>query len=404
MNIAFIHPRWPGDEGTGATHSATQIVDGLIDRGHDVTIFCQQPDTGTELNRYRIHSLDPSGFPYHSPTQLNRELLSCESSLKEHDVVHSYIMPTLPAVAQVSNQGTPSIVTLNAYAAVCPKNDLRYLDHRACTSNGVLKCIRCSSQTSVGSGGRTAAYRTAGRLWNLRIVRRIQRCHDAIDGYHALSPHVKRTYDEFGFDASTIRVVPNILDPAFETPHRSAFTEPYRLLYVGSLGHRKGVDRLPRLVGTLRDQSVDVTLTVVGTGELRDRLADRISTAGLADAIDLRGHVPYERLPGVYADHDLFVYPGRWDEPFGRVFLEAMSAGTPVVSTDVGSVAEIVGNAGAVTDQSVSALADGVRSTLDEQTLARKSRAGKERLNRYRSPAVIPQFEALYERVRGKAD
>jgi glycosyltransferase involved in cell wall biosynthesis len=296
------------------------------------------------------------------------------------------------------------VVTLNAYAAVCPKNDLRYLDRRRCTSNGTFKCARCSAQTSDGSGIRSAAYRTAGRLWNLRIVKRIQRCHDAIDGYHALSPHVKRTYDEFGFDASRIRVVPNILDPAFETPHRSAFTEPYRLLYVGSLGHRKGVDRLPRLVRTLRDQSVDVTLTVVGTGELQDRLDDRVSTAGLADAVDLRGHVPYERLPGVYADHDLFVYPGRWDEPFGRVFLEAMAAGTPVVSTDVGSVAEIVGDAGTVTGQSMSALADAVRSMLDERTLAQKSRVGKGRVDAYRSMEVIPQFETLYDRVRAKDD
>jgi glycosyltransferase involved in cell wall biosynthesis len=114
--------------------------------------------------------------------------------------------------------------------------------------------------------------------------------------------------------------------------------------------------------------------------------------------------MPDERLPRVYADHDLVVYPGRWDEPFGRVFLEAMAAGTPVVSTDVGSVAEIVGDAGTVTGQSMSALADAVRSMLDERTLAQKSRVGKGRVDAYRSLEVIPQFETLYDRVRAKDD
>jgi archaellum biogenesis ATPase FlaH len=51
MEIAFIHPSWPGDEGTGATYTATQIVTGLAERGHDVTVYCtEKPSDEAEIS------------------------------------------------------------------------------------------------------------------------------------------------------------------------------------------------------------------------------------------------------------------------------------------------------------------------------------------------------------------
>ncbi|AKH97427.1 glycosyl transferase family 1 [Halanaeroarchaeum sulfurireducens] len=43
MHIGFIHPSYPSAEGTGATHSATQIVYGLAEAGHNIDVYCPDP-------------------------------------------------------------------------------------------------------------------------------------------------------------------------------------------------------------------------------------------------------------------------------------------------------------------------------------------------------------------------
>jgi hypothetical protein len=75
MQIAFIHPRFPSAEGTGATHSATQIVTGLADAGHDITVYClEEPDKGAEISGLKLRHL--SGHSKHPHTQYFTKPLS----------------------------------------------------------------------------------------------------------------------------------------------------------------------------------------------------------------------------------------------------------------------------------------------------------------------------------------
>lgn len=75
MHIAFIHPSFPSAEGTGATHSATQIVTGLSEAGHDIDVYCaaepQPDDISSNLELY--HLSGESRHP-HTNTKLNREV------------------------------------------------------------------------------------------------------------------------------------------------------------------------------------------------------------------------------------------------------------------------------------------------------------------------------------------
>lgn len=296
---------------------------------------------------------------------------------------------------------TATVVTLNAYRGVCPKNDLRYLDREPCTSNGLAKCSVCSIATSGGHDEYGRAYRSASRLGNLKLVRESERKADRIDGYHALSPHVKETYAGFGFPAERISVIPNILDERFCFDGEPDFSEPYELLYVGSLDRHKGVDRLVPILDQLRRQSSSTfQLTVVGDGGLQSELEQQATTRGLSDAVSFTGRLPNEELPAVFASHDLFVYPGRWNEPFGRVFLESLAAGTPVVASDVGSIDDIIGDGGIVTDGSVEGFSESVARICDAETLTALSFEAKQVVEQYRPENVVPEIIELYERSR----
>ncbi|GGN09856.1 glycosyltransferase family 4 protein [Halarchaeum nitratireducens] len=406
LDLGFLHPTYPASEGTGASHSATRIVAEVAARGHDVTVYCRETpgDDATAPAGATLRSLDRSGYPYHTGQQFDRALRDVRADLAAHDVVHSYVMNALPVLGDLAREtDTATVLTLNAYGAVCPKNDLRYMDREPCTSNGLAKCTACALATSPGHDEYGAPYRAASRLGYLDLVRRGERVADAVDAYHALSGHIEATYGEFGFPTERFAVVPNLLDERFDRPHESGFEPPYDLLYVGSLDEHKGVDRLvPALARLNADSDDDYRLTVVGDGGLRSDVEARAADAGLADAVTCTGWMANDDLPGVFARHDCFLYPGRWDEPFGRVFLEALGTGTPVVATDVGSVADIVGAGGRVVEGGVDALAAGVRDLADDG-FERASRAARERVDDYRPATVVPQFIALYERARERA-
>jgi glycosyltransferase involved in cell wall biosynthesis len=218
-----------------------------------------------------------------------------------------------------------------------------------------------------------------------------------IDGFHALSPHVRDAYVDFGYERDKIDVIPNILDSQFDIKHISNFKEPINLLYVGALKKSKGIDRLIDVFSAVQERTeLAVLLTIVGDGPFENDLRREIETKDLTELIEMRGHTSYNCLPSVYANHDLFLYPGRWDEPFGRVFLEAMATGTPIVTTDVGSANDIIGRAGKVTQMDNDSLIDGVLSALNYQLLQEYSEVGKRRIDQYRISEIVPRFEELY--------
>lgn len=406
MKVAFVHPRAPGGEGTGAAHSATRIVDHLQAVGCDVTVYClAEPEDGA-AGAYDCRRLDVDGFPFHSALALDARLRALAGELAGYDVVHSYLPRTLPAMDRLGRT-TPAatVVTLNAYGGVCPKNDLRHLDREACRRNGLLRCAACSLATSGGHADRGRAYRSVSRLGNLTLIGRSDPSAPGVDGLHALSEHVKEIYAGFGYPRRRTTVVPNLLDERFRGEHTSDFSPPYRLLFVGGIEEHKGVLLLPGMLDELeRRRPGDFRLTIVGEGGAAGRLDRAIRRRGLGGAVDRRGAVPHGTLPPVYAGHDLFLFPSVWDEPFGRVLLEALAAGTPVVGSDVGAVAEIVGEAGVVTERETGALASSVLDLVEGDELRRRSRAARERAGHFTAAEQGPRLLRLYRDARRRAD
>jgi glycosyltransferase involved in cell wall biosynthesis len=167
------------------------------------------------------------------------------------------------------------------------------------------------------------------------------------------------------------------VDPGFFAPGEEHGWS-WRLLYVGRLDERKGVDAA---VETLAHLPEAATLTVLGSGddrflaELRD-LAGRI---GVEARVEF-GLRPRDELPAAYAAADALLFPTRWEEPWGLVPLESMSAGTPVIATGTGGSAEFLrdGENALVVgrDATPDTLAGAVQRLAGEPELRRRLRAG----------------------------
>ncbi|MFP9193578.1 glycosyltransferase family 4 protein [Natrialbaceae archaeon A-CW1-1] len=409
MRIAFVHPGSPSAEGTGAVHSATLIGESLIERGHDVVFYCTE-EVDQSYSSTKTVELDmPKITVKNKYGKINKAILRSRDDFGEFDIVHSYLMRTIPSITKLGStyDSLTTVVTLNAYGGVCPKNDLMFENRIDCQEQSSVRCGKCilkSKSELPQKPNRGNVYRK-GRVFhhsmkdfrNISIVNSCRKLSNNIDAYQALSAHVKSKYSTFGFDSERIEVIPNILDERFcQTAHQQE-DGPTRLLYVGGIKSHKGADRLPRIFKDLKDCDEDYELTIVGEGELKYDIRENIKSNSLSNEIDLMGFVNHSDLPGIYHKHDIFVYPGRWDEPFGRVFLESLASGTPIVSSDVGSVSEIIGDGGVTVQGSTQSFVKAIEYVREEQSRFSENAVIESR--RFTREKVIQEIEKLYKKA-----
>lgn len=149
------------------------------------------------------------------------------------------------------------------------------------------------------------------------------------------------------------------------------------VLYVGTLEPRKNVDVLIRAFGrVVREQELPHSLVLVGgRGWMTQSIQKAIADAGIGDRLIMPGYVARAELPLWYCGADLFVYPSTY-EGFGFPVLEAMSAGTPVITSNASSLPEIASDAGLlVPPREVNQLAATMASILTDGSLAASLRA-----------------------------
>ena len=128
-------------------------------------------------------------------------------------------------------------------------------------------------------------------------------------------------------------------------PFRPVGSAP-RLLFVGRLHPSKAPDLAIDALASLRGRGVPATLTLAGAPvneKYGAELRARAELAGIADHVRWLGYVERKSLPGVYAEHDVFLYPLRGDfEAQGLTYMEAMAVGVPVVGYPRGGARELL--------------------------------------------------------------
>jgi glycosyltransferase involved in cell wall biosynthesis len=133
--------------------------------------------------------------------------------------------------------------------------------------------------------------------------------------------------------------VPSWPDPPAQSPAR-----PFTVGYAGRLVESKG---LLDLVAAVRLLDPPVELLLIGDGELRAQL-DRQPIPG--SSIRVLSGLDHQQMPSGYAQVDVIVLPSRttptWKEQFGRVIVEALYCGVPVVGSNSGEIPWLIGTTG----------------------------------------------------------
>ena len=190
--------------------------------------------------------------------------------------------------------------------------------------------------------------------------------------------------------------------PPPERPHGDV-----RILYVGALVRRKGVDVLIDALGTERLRAEPWRLTVVGQGDQQDALAAQAESLGIAEKVTFAGALPRTRCEEAYRAADVLVLPSRFDG-WGAVVNEAMEHGLAVIASDqVGARTPLVAeglNGFVFSSESAADLASCLAGLVgDRKRLAEMKRAGRERIQLFRPGEVARRLAAVCRGLAGDA-
>jgi glycosyltransferase involved in cell wall biosynthesis len=196
---------------------------------------------------------------------------------------------------------------------------------------------------------------------------------------------------QFGTDAT-------LFHPAHARPDR-----PFTIGCFGRLVEEKGIsvllDAAARMGGDWR-------VRLLGGGPLRSALEAQAHALGITDRVYFGTQIPSTAMPAQYHAVDVLVLPSltrpHWKEQFGRVLVEAMASGVPVIGSDSGAIPGVIGEAGLVVPEGdADALADALRCLRDDAALASRLReAGLSRARTHFTHAgVAGQTVALYHEL-----
>lgn len=160
-----------------------------------------------------------------------------------------------------------------------------------------------------------------------------------------------------------------IYNPVLLEQPEAPSSKIYDLIYVGRLVGGKGIERLLEEISQF---PVPPKLAILGDGPLKEKLQERVKKLGLGGQVVFLGHV--KRVSSLILQSKILVLPTE-NEGMGRVIIEAMKLGVPVIANKVGGVKELIchNNTGLLYDANIKGqLKKEVQYLLDNEALQEK--------------------------------
>jgi glycosyltransferase involved in cell wall biosynthesis len=250
------------------------------------------------------------------------------------------------------------------------------------------------------------------QLRRYRFRRGLRRANRVI----AVSDATRRDVENLmGVPPERVCRVYNAPDPGFlehrpgEPEEQQRIMERYQinypfLLYAGNIRRHKNVPRLVEAFAVVREQLAanelyrDLRLVIIGdTISQYPAVRQAVIKSRVEHVVRFLGFVPFETLRCFYENAAAFVFPSRY-EGFGLPPLEAMACGAPVITSNVSSLPEVVGDAAVlVNPENVFDIARGIRDVLLNDHLRNELiRRGHEQANRFSWERTARQVLEIY--------
>jgi glycosyltransferase involved in cell wall biosynthesis len=223
-------------------------------------------------------------------------------------------------------------------------------------------------------------------LERLLVGPSVRRSDCIITDTHAIAKDIQSE-----FDVDSKRVVPiHLGKPDFPSKANNAAGPTHNFpskffLCVGTLDPRKNILRILEAFKRFSPSRYGVHLVIVGSKGWKNKdLLKSLSAEPLVSHVHLTGYVPIDLLPSYYERAMCLVFPSLY-EGFGLPILEAMSCGTPVVTSNMSSMKEVAGDAAFLINPfDISALVEAMKQVTEDASLRdRLRRRGLQRVKSF---------------------
>ncbi|WP_123041894.1 glycosyltransferase family 4 protein [Cohnella candidum] len=311
-----------------------------------------------------------AGYYFRNFKLLFRSMKEIRRIVKEHkiDLIHSHKMEVIGANAVGRMLGIPTIQTVHELARrpLFAYRFVGWLDH-VLNDKVIVLCERSKIM-----------FRWAGRE-----SRKLVKIYNGISAQHP---------DRLPFASSSLRQQLNLPDDAKIA------------IAVARLSPMKGLEYFIEAAARWKAEHPGIKAVIVGDvafdheAPYKEKLLSRIQEAGLQDTVFMLGL--RRDVPELLRQSDLLVLPSVYDI-FPTVILEGMSAGLPVVATDVGGVPEMVreGTGVLVPPQNAAALSDEVVRTLSGDYESMGLRAREVFMKEFTKEQYVKRTTEVYDEM-----
>ena len=369
-----------------------KVTDALLAAGHEVHLMCRNR-TGLPLHerigRLEVHRMPSwpragtwldraSSFPAFMNPRWVRHVLRVSRAAKV-DLLLCRDLPLAPLALWVGRQlGVPVIVDIAENYPAMLKHRFRWKEFR-------LRNLLVRNPFLAAALERF-------------VVRRA-------DALLAVVEESRDRLVQVGAPPDRVEVVCNtptmarIQAMATAAEHRGRSTSSIRLVYLGLLGHSRGIDVTLEALRELEGSGLDVHFDVIGGLAGDADYPAHAAALGIAHRVTFHGHMPYEAALRVVAAGDVGIVPHHatehWRTTIPNKLFDYMAAGVPVLVSDAPPTKRIVEQTGCglvFADRDPKDLARCIAKLMDPDTRRRMGRAGQH--------AVDAQFNWQLDSVR----
>jgi len=375
MHIVFLTQQYARTR-TGVGTYARIIVEGLLERGHRVTLAgpsseLPSPHPGLRALAASTARFDPTKNHWLSLSRSYSAILGSLLRDSSPDVVHF----ADAREALMAPPFRPIIGTIHdCYSAMSSLNPFRYINKYY---DWPIRIVYYNIEKQLE--------RIAIRKLNLGI------CNTRF-----VADNISRFY---GVDRKRLEVVPiGLPERDFESPRRTVNKQV--IVFAGANFQRKGLPALLRAVSAIRQDFPELELRVIGEDRMGRRLERLARRLGLRNMVKFLGWLPHERVQEHLSVARVYAMPSLV-EAYGLTYIEAMQTGVPVIATSVGGPAEFIRdgeNGFLVEPNDPSTLADRLRLLLSDPAFAQKMGGeGRKTAAGIRAADTVTRTIELYE-------
>lgn len=299
----------------------------LEDHGHKVFMYTRHNDEIKEMGLLKKIMI-PFNTIYNFKTKREIEKIVRENKI---DVVH--VHNTLPLIspsvyAGAKKAGAKVVQTIHNFRLLCPAATF-VKNNKICE-----ECINQSLMCAIkGRCYRNSLIQTIICVLMLKI-NRIIGSYNKVDKYIALTDFNKDKLKKI-IDEDKILIKPNFIKDNSNVKIKNEDERKY-FMFLGRLDKLKGIDKLIIAWKDIRNEE----LIVVGKGPEEEKIKEYINENQINN-VKLLGFKEKKEVIELLSYAKALIVPSQWYEGFPMTIVEALSVGTPIITTDIGNIKDV---------------------------------------------------------------